>query len=50
MHEDLQILHEKWKDVGPVSKENRDEIWIRFQEASKKINKKSIKLENFWRQ
>ena len=40
MHEDLQILHEKWKDVGPVSKENRDEIWIRFQEASKKINKK----------
>ena len=40
MHEDLQILHEKWKDVGPVNKENRDEIWIRFQEASKKINKK----------
>tara|TARA_B110000008_G_scaffold84308_1_gene86118 strand:+ start:97 stop:834 length:738 start_codon:yes stop_codon:yes gene_type:complete len=36
MHEDLQILHEKWKDVGPVNKEKRDEIWIRFQEASKK--------------
>ena len=40
MHEDLQILHEKWKDIGPVNKENRDKIWIRFQEASKKINKK----------
>ena len=40
MHEDLQILHEKWKDTGPVNKENRDKVWIRFQDASKKINKK----------
>ena len=40
MHEDLQILHEKWKDIGPVNKENRDKVWIRFQNASKKINKK----------
>ena len=40
MHEDLQILHEKWKDIGPVNKENRDKVWIRFQDASKKINKK----------
>ncbi|MDA9669059.1 DUF349 domain-containing protein, partial [bacterium] len=40
MHEDLQILHEKWKDIGPVNKENRDKVWIKFQDASKKINKK----------
>ncbi len=40
MHEDLQILHEKWKDIGPVNKEDRDKVWSRFQDTSKKINKK----------
>ncbi|MDE5704465.1 DUF349 domain-containing protein [Muribaculum sp.] len=36
----LQDLHEKWRDVGPVAKELRDEIWNRFKEASAVINKK----------
>ncbi|WP_279159240.1 DUF349 domain-containing protein [Muribaculum intestinale] len=36
----LQDLHEKWRDVGPVAKELRDEIWNRFKEASAIINKK----------
>ena len=40
MHHQLQELHEKWKDIGPVKKEIRDKIWLQFQEASKKINKK----------
>ncbi len=40
MHEELQKLHDKWKKIGPVSRNDRDEIWERFQEASKKINKK----------
>lgn len=36
----LQDLHEKWRDVGPVAKELREEIWNRFKEASAVINKK----------
>ena len=40
MHEQLQILHEKWKNIGPVHKNERESIWERFKEASKKINKK----------
>lgn len=38
--QDLQILHAKWKETGPVPKENRDEIWERFKEATSKINKR----------
>ena len=40
MHEQLQLLHEKWKNIGPVHKNERESIWERFKEASKKINKK----------
>ena len=37
---ELQKLHEEWKELGPVSKEKREEIWLRFREATSKINKK----------
>ena len=37
---ELQKIHEKWKEIGPVFKEKRENIWNRFQEASKIINKK----------
>ena len=40
MHESLQLLHEEWKNIGPVKKEDREILWQRFQETSKKINKK----------
>ena len=40
MHEQLQLLHEKWKNIGPVHKNERESIWERFKDASKKINKK----------
>ena len=40
MHKSLQLLHEEWKNIGPVKKEDREILWQRFQEASKKINKK----------
>ena len=40
MHEELQKLHDKWKNVGPVIKQEREVIWERFQDASRKINKK----------
>lgn len=40
MHDELQDLHEKWKNIGPIKKEDRKILWERFQLASKKINKK----------
>ena len=36
----LQKLHEEWKELGPVSKEYRDQIWDRFKAATATINKK----------
>ena len=36
---ELQKLHEQWKDLGPVAKEYRDEIWERFRAATSVINK-----------
>ena len=40
MNEELQILHEKWKEIGPVKPELRKEIWERFKTASRDLNKK----------
>ncbi len=36
----LQDLHNKWRQIGPVAKELREEIWNRFREASTEINKR----------
>lgn len=36
----LQELHNKWRQIGPVAKELRDEIWNSFREASVEINKR----------
>ena len=36
----LQQLHTSWREIGPVSKEIREELWIRFKNASAVINKK----------
>ena len=40
VHTELQILHEKWKEIGPVKRELREEIWGRFKEATHKLNKR----------
>ena len=40
MHESLQQLHEHWKNIGPVKKEQRESIWERFQTATKVLHKK----------
>lgn len=37
---ELQRLHEEWKEIGPVSKENREIIWDRFKAITSTINKK----------
>lgn len=36
----LQKMHEEWREIGPVSREQREEIWNRFKLASSVINKK----------
>lgn len=36
----LQELHQQFREVGPVAKELRDEVWTRFKAASTVINKR----------
>ena len=36
----LQKLHQEYREIGPVSKELREEIWNRFKAASTIINKR----------
>ena len=36
----LQALHQEFKETGPVAKELRDDIWARFKAASTAINKR----------
>jgi len=36
----LQKLHQDWREIGPVAKELREDIWNRFKKASSLINKK----------
>lgn len=36
----LQELHDKWREIGPVTKDVREEIWNRFKDFSAEINKR----------
>ena len=36
----LQELHQQYREIGPVSKELREEVWARFKAASAVINKR----------
>ena len=36
----LQLLHQEWKELGPVAKELREDIWNRFKEASTIVRKR----------
>lgn len=36
----LQKLHQQWREIGPVAKELREELWTRFKTASTLINKR----------
>jgi hypothetical protein len=36
----LQKLHERWREIGPVPGDKKDEIWERFKTSTSKINKK----------
>ncbi len=36
----LQKYHEQWREIGPVPRENKDDIWERFKHITSIINKK----------
>ncbi|MCM1293639.1 MAG: DUF349 domain-containing protein [Bacteroides sp.] len=36
----LQELHDKWREIGPVAKDLREEIWAKFKDISAEINKR----------
>ena len=36
----LQKLHEEYREIGPVAKEVREEVWTRFKTASSEVNKR----------
>lgn len=43
---ELQDLHHRWRDVGPVAKELRKDLWKQFQELSAKINNNNQEYRN----
>lgn len=34
----LQVLHDQWREIGPVPADKRAELWERFRDATSKIN------------
>jgi hypothetical protein len=36
----LQKYHEQWREIGPVPRENKDDVWERFKLITSIINKK----------
>ena len=36
----LQKLHDTWREIGPVPRDKKEELWERFKDATTKINKK----------
>ena len=36
----LQKLHDEFREIGPVARELREEVWNRFKEASTAVNKR----------
>ena len=36
----LQKHHTRWREIGPVPRDDRDEIWERFKQATSVINRK----------
>jgi len=36
----LQKYHARWREIGPLPRENRDELWERFKKATSVINRR----------
>ena len=43
---DLQKLHEMWREVGPVDRSKREELWDRFKTISNTINRNQQSFYN----
>ena len=37
---ELQRLHDQWREIGPISAEKKNEVWERFKTATSHINKR----------
>lgn len=37
---ELQALHNEWKEIGPVPEDKKEELWERFKNASDQINQR----------
>lgn len=37
---ELQTLHNEWKEIGPVPEDKKEELWERFKTASDQINQR----------
>lgn len=40
----LQLLHARWKEIGPIPKDQKEEVWERFKSATNQINEKHHKF------
>ena len=38
-YKELQTLHDKWRETGPVANDKKEEVWERFKSVTIKINK-----------
>lgn len=38
-YRELQQLHDQWREIGPVEPESKEDLWDRFKESSREINK-----------
>lgn len=36
----LQEYHKQWREIGPVSRDKKEELWDRFKEATAKVNQR----------
>lgn len=36
---ELQILHERWREIGPITPDKKEEVWQRFRVATTQIHK-----------
>lgn len=36
----LQKLHEQWREIGPIARELREQVWERFKNSTTEINKR----------
>lgn len=42
----LQLLHSRWKEIGPIPKEQKEPLWERFKAATSQINEKYHHFSN----